>query len=287
MTGNPSTQERVQRAAGSGAVVIPWRDVALPDVELFWLETRTASGKADGRGIAVVDGKLPWLEGGKAMAAVVAAGAKDAPTLASAAIVVLLGRGTLLRKPDDGPAPLSPAQRAVITPPVSTAHALEFWYFAGRGGTLKVRVDRATWAFKQTSLDAVVQASQDPIELARKWLADTGLTTNQWGIDKLVASCADPRAPAVLLDALARNPRAPTRARAAAALLKCTPPGAVAALVAALDSDADAGVRKAAVEALGTLADPAARPAIEKAARSDPDGDVRSYAQWALGKLKH
>lgn len=287
MTKSSDTQDRVRRAAGAGAAVIPWLDVAVPGVELFWLETKTASGKDDGRGIAVVGGKLPWLEGGKAMSAVAAAAGKDARALASAALVLLLSRGTLLVKPDDSPAQLAPAQKAAITPPSLTADALEFWYFAGRSGTLKVHVDLATWTFKQTTLDAVVQASQDPIDLAKKWLADTGLTTNQWGIDKLVAVCTDPRAPAVLFDALANNPRAPTRARAAAALTRCTPAGAVAALATALGKDADPAVRKAAVESLGTLADPAARPALEKAAASDADTDVRSYAQWALGKLKH
>ena len=287
MTGSSDTQERVRRAAGAGATVIPWREALLPGIELFWLETKTASGKTDGRGIAVVDGKLPWLEGKKAMAAVVDAGVKDAPTLARAAIQLLLGRGTLLEKPGDSSAPLSAAQKAAITPPVLTANALEFWYFGGRAGTLKVHVDLATWTFQQTPLDAVVQAGQDPIDLAKKWLADPGLATNQQGIDKLVATCTDPRAPAVLFDALANNPRPPTRARAAAALTKCTPQGAVAALAAALGNDADASVRKAAIEALGTLADPTARPALEKAAKSDADTDVRSYAQWALGKLKH
>lgn len=285
MTGSTDTQERVRRAGGAGAAVIPWREVALPKIELFWLETRTASGKADGRGIAVVEGKLPWLEGDKAMAAV-AARTKDAATLARAAIVLLLDRGTLLEKPDDSPSPLPPAHRAVITPPVLTAAALEFWYFAGRPGTVKVHVDLATWKLRQTSIGSVAQAGQDPIELAKQQLADAGLTVNQWGIDKLVAACADPRAAAVLVDALATNPRAPTRARAAAALTKCKPAGAVAALSAALRKDADAGVRKAAVEALGTLADPAARPALEHAAKADADTDVRSYAQWALGKLK-
>ena len=287
MTGSPDTQERVQRAAGAGAAVIPWPGVAVPGVELFWLETKTTSGKSNGRGIAVVHGKLPWLEGGKAMSAVIAAGGKDAATLARAAIVLLLSRGKLIEKLDDGPAQLTPAQKAVITAPTLTSDALVFWYFAGRSGTLKVHVDPVTWTFKQTSLDAVVQAGQDPIDLAKTWLADTGLTTNQWGIDKLVATCADPRAPAALLDTLANNPRAPTRARAAAALIKCTPAGTVAALVAALSNDADASVRKAAVESLGTLADPTARPALEKAAKGDADTDVRSYAQWALGKLKH
>ena len=285
MTASTDTQDRVRRAAGAGAAVIPWREVSLPKLELFWLETRTAAGKVDGRGIAVVGGKLPWLEGARAMAAVAAA-TNDAATLARAAIVLLLDRGTLLAKPDDSPSPLAPAHRAVITPPVSTATALEFWYFAGRSGTVKVHVDLATWKLRQTPIAAVVQAGQDPIELARQQLADPGLTVNQWGIDKLVAACADPRAAAVLLDALATNPRAPTRARAAAALTRCKAAGAVAALGAALRKDADVGVRKAAVEALGTLADPAARPALEQAAKADADTEVRSYAQWALGKLK-
>ena len=285
MTGSTDTQERVQRAAGAGASVIPWRGVSLPKIELFWLSTRTPSDKDSGRGIAVVDGKLPWLEGTKAMEAV-AARTKDAATLASAAIVLLLGRGTLLATPDDSPSPLSPAQRAVITPPVVTATALELWYFAGRPGTFKVHIDLATWQVRKTPLEAVVQAGQDPVELARRQLADPGLAVNQAGIDKLATLCAEPRAMAVLADALATNPRAPTRARAAAALARCKPAGAVAALAAALGKDADVAVRKAAVEALGTLADPAARPALEHAAKADADTDVRSYAQWALGKLK-
>jgi len=285
MTGSTDTQDRVQRAAGAGAAVIPLREVSLPKLELFWLSTRIPSDKDSGRGIAVVDGKLPWLEGAKAME-VVFARTKDAAILARAAIVLLLSRGTLLVKPDDSPSPLTPAQRAVITPPVLTATALEFWYFAGRPGTFKVHVDLATWHVRKTPLQAQVQAGQDPVELARQQLADPGLAVNQGGIDKLATLCAEPRAMAVLVDALATNPRAPTRARAAAALAKCKPAGAVPALSAALRKDAEVAVRKAAVEALGTLADPAARPALEHAAKADADTDVRSYAQWALGKLK-
>lgn len=268
-------------------MVIPWREAALPGIELFWLETRTAAGKTDGRGIAVVDGKLPWLEHDKAMAAVVAAGVTDPATLARAAIELLLSRGTLLVKPEDSPAQLTPAYKAVITPPAATADALDFWYFAGRPGTLKVHVDRKTWQFRQTPIDAAVQAARDPIDLAREWLADPGLAVNQWGIDKLVAACKDPRAPALLAETLASNPRAPTRAAAAGGLARCKSSGAVAVLVSALVNDADVAVRKAAVEALGALADPAARPALEKAAKDDADANVRSYAEWALGKLKH
>lgn len=285
MTGSTKTQEQVQRAAGAGASVIPWREVSLPNLELFWLSTRTASDKPDGRGIAVVDGKLPWLEGGKAMEAV-AARTKDPAILASAAIVLLMSRGTLLVKADDHPSPLTPAQRAVIAPPALTAAGLDFWYFAGRPGTFRVHVDPATWQVRKTPLAAVVEAGQDPVDVAKRLLADPGLAANQGAIDKLATLCTDARAMAVLVDALATNPRPPTRARAAGALAKCKPAGAVAALAAALGKDADVAVRKAAVEALGTLADAAARPALEAAAKSDADADVRSYAQWALGKLK-
>lgn len=279
-------QEQVRRAAGTGAVVIPWREATLPGIQLFWLETKTASGKTDGRGIAVVDGKLPWLERDKAMDAVVAAGVTDATTLARAAIQLLLNRGTLLVKPDDSPAQLTPAYKAVITPPTATTDALEFWYFAGRGGTLKVRVDRKGWRPTQTPIDSIVQAKQDPIDLAKGWLADASLSVNQWGIDKLIASCSDPRAPSLLAETLSTNPRSATRAAAAGALAKCKAAGAVSALGAALANDAEAAVRKAAVEALGTLADAAARPALEKAAKGDADANVRSYAEWALTKLK-
>ena len=285
MTGSADIQERVRRAAGAGWLVIPQPQVPVPNIELFWLETKGPAGKVSGKGIAVQDGKLPWLEGAPAMAAVAAA-TKDPAALARAAIILLLGRGKLLEKPDDSPGPLPPAHRAVITPPALTATTLELWYFAGRPGTLKVQIDLATWQVRKTSLQAVVQAGQDPIELAKSQLADPGLAVNQAAIDRLVAACADPRAAAVLADALASNPRAPTRARAAAALARCKSAGSVPALSAALRKDADTAVRKAAVEALGTLADPAARPALEAAVKSDSDADVRSYAQWALGKLK-
>jgi hypothetical protein len=290
VTHNPDTMNRVKKAAGRDAEVAPWRDVALPNIELFWLVTRTASGKPDGRGIAVVGGQLPWLEGDKAMAAVVAAGVSDAPTLARAACFLLLQRAKLIEKPEDHPPPpLTPAQRAAITPPVKTGNVLEFWYFAGRPGTLKARVDLATWKTTSTPLGTVVQAGQDAIELAKSWLADSSEARNKMGIDKLVAECADARAPAALLEALKSNPRAPTRALAAVALAKCKHASGVAALaealIDALGKDADVGVRKAAIEALGTLADPTARPALEKAAKDDADANVRSYAEWALSKL--
>lgn len=285
VTGSSDTMERVQQAAGPGAEVVPWREAALPNIELFWLNTETASGKPNGRGIAVVDGQLPWLEGSDAMAAVVAAGVSDAPTLARVAILVLLGRGKLLAQPEDHTAPLTPAQKAAITPPAKTGNVLELWYFAGRPGTLKVRVDLTTWKTTTTPLDAVVQAGQDPIELARTWLQDPGDAVNKRGIDGLVAACADPRAPAALIDALKTHAKASTRAMAAAALARCKHASGVAALAEVLAKDGDVGVRKAAVEALGMLADPAARPALEKAAKGDPDADVRGYAAWALGKL--
>jgi hypothetical protein len=285
VTGTSDTMNRVKQAAGADAEVVPWREAVVPDVELFWLVTRTASGKSNGRGIAVVGGKLPWLEGDAAMAAVVAAGVDDAPTLARAAILVLLGRGKLLEKPEDHTAPLTPAQKAAITPPVKTGNTLEFWYFAGRPGTLKVRVDLATWKTSTTPLDAVVQAGQDPVALGKSWLADPGDARNRMGIDKLVAACADPRAGDALVEALKTHAKASTRAMAAAALTKCKPASGVSALAEALGKDGDVAVRKAAVEALGKLADPTARPALEKAAKSDASADVRSYAEWALSKL--
>jgi hypothetical protein len=290
VTHNPDTMKRVKQAAGGEAEVAPARDVAVPNIELFWLVTRTSSGKPDGRGIAVVGGQLPWLEGEKAMEAVVAAGVSDAPTLARAACFLLLQRAKLIEKPEDHPPPpLTPAQRAAITPPTRAGNVLEFWYFAGRSGTLKARVDLGTWKTTSMRLGTAVEAGQDAIELAKSWLADAGEARNKMGIDKLVAECADARAPAALAEALKSHARASTRALAAVALSKCKHASGVGllpeALIDALGKDSDATVRKAAIEALGALADPAARPALEKAAKGDADANVRSYAEWALGKL--
>jgi HEAT repeats len=286
VTHNPDTMKRVKQAAGGDAEVAPARDVAVPNIELYWLVTRTSSGKPDGRGIAVVGGQLPWLEGEKAMEAVVVAGVSDASTLARAACFLLLQRAKLIEKPEDHPPPpLTPAQRAAITPPAKTGNVLEFWYFAGRSGTLKARVDLGTWKATSMHIGTAVEAGQDPIELAKSWLADSGDARNKMGIDKLVAECADARAPAALVETLKSHAKASTRALAAVALSKCKHASGVGALGDALGKDADAGVRKAAIEALGALADPAARPALEKAARDDADANVRSYAEWALGKL--
>jgi hypothetical protein len=286
VTHNPDTMKRVKQAAGREAEVAPARDVAVPNIELYWLVTRTSSGKPDGRGIAVVGGQLPWLEGEKAMEAVVAAGVSDASTLARAACFLLLQRAKLIEKPEDHPPPpLTPAQKAAITPPARTGNVLEFWYFAGRSGTLKARVDLDTWKTTSMHLGTAVEAGQDPIELAKSWLADASEARNKMGIDKLVAECADPRAPAALVETLKSHAKASTRALAAGALSKCKHANGVAALSEVLSKDSDAGVRKAAIEALGALADPAARPALEKAARDDADANVRSYAEWALGKL--
>jgi hypothetical protein len=286
VTHNPDTIKRVKQAAGGEAEVAPARDIAVPNIELFWLVTRTASGKPDGRGIAVVGGQLPWLEGPKAMEAIVAAGVSDAPTLARAACFLLLQRAKLIEKPEDHPPPpLPPPQKAAITPPTRTGDVLEFWYFGGRSGTLKARVDLATWKTTSMHIGTAVEAGQDSIELAKSWLADPGEARNKMGIDKLVAECADARAPAALVETLNSHAKASTRALAALALSKCKHAGGVAALSEALGKDSDAGVRKAAIEALGVLADPSARPALEKAARDDADANVRSYAEWALGKL--
>lgn len=279
------TMAQVKQAAGAGAEVSQFSEATLPDIELFWVSKKTAAGKLEGRGVAVVSGKLPWLEGDKAMAAIVSAGVSDAPTLARAVIFLLLGRGELIVAPADWKGAISPAQRAALTPPTKTADALEFCYFAGRPGILKVRADLKTWKTASTSIDSIAQAAQDPIELATSWLADPGEARNKQGVDKLVATCTDPRAPAALLTAVKSHPKAQTRALAAGGLATCKHTASAAALAATLGTETDVGVRKALVQALGTLADPATRPALEKVAKDDGNAEVRSYAEWALGKL--
>jgi hypothetical protein len=279
------TMARVKQAAGAGAEVSPWSQAALPDIELFWVSSKTPAGKLDGRGVAVVAGKLPWLEGDKAMAAIAAAGISDAPTLARAVIFLLLGRGELIEKGTDFKGSISPAQRAAITPPIKTADTLEFCYFAGRPGVLKVRADVKTWNTTSTSIDSVAQAGQDPIELATAWLTDPGEARNKMGIDKLVASCTDPRAPAALLTTVQSHPKASTRALAAGGLATCKHTVSAPALAAALSMERDVAARKALVQALGSLAVATTRPALEKVAKDDGDAEVRSYAEWALGKL--
>jgi hypothetical protein len=275
----------VKQAAGAGAEVSPGPEAALPEIELFWVSSKTAAGKLSGRGVAVVGGKLPWLEGDKAMAAIAAAGVSDAVSLARAAVFLLLGRGELIEQPADWKGTVSPAQRAALTPPQKTADALELCFFAGRPGVLKARIDLKTWKATTTSIDAVVQAGQDPIDLAASWLADSGEARNKMGVDKLVASCADPRAPAALLTAVRSHPKASTRALAAGGLATCKHLASASPLAAQLATESDVAVRKALVQALGTLADPATRPALEKLAKDDGNAEVRSYAEWALGKL--
>lgn len=280
-----NTMAEVKQAAGAGAEVSPWTEAALPDIELFWVAGKTAAGKPSGRGVAVVGGKLPWLERDQAMAAIAAAGVSDAATLARAAIFLLLGRGELIEKPADWKGAISPAQRAALTPPSKTADALEFCYFAGRPGVLKVKLDLKTWKATTASIDSVAQAGQDPIDLAASWLADSGEARNKMGVDKLVASCSDARAPAALLTAARSHPKASTRALAAAGLATCKHVASAPALAAALATEQDVAVRKALVQALGTLADPQTRPTLEKLAKDDGNAEVRSYAEWALGKL--
>jgi hypothetical protein len=285
VTRTSSTQERVKRAAGSGATVIPWREATIPKLELFYLSSRTPAGKTSGRGIAVVDGQLPWLEGERAMEAVVAAGVADAPTLARAVILLLLDRGQLLEKPEDRRPPLAGAEKEVFAPPERRDGRLEFFYFAGRPGVLKVQVELATWKTTTTHIGQLIQARADPIDLAKAWLKDSGEHFQARGVDALVAHCTDPRAPALLLETLAAHPKASTRALAAGALARCRAPSAVAALATALAGEKAVEVRKAAVEALGLLADPAARPALEQAAKDDPDANVRAWAESTLGGL--
>lgn len=279
------TMDLVKKAAGAGANVAPFLDMVIPHVELYYLVTRTASGKSNGRGIAVVNGKLPWLEGSKAMTAVVAAGVHEAPALARTAAFLLLDRGKLLERAGDLAAPLPPAQAAAITPPVKQGNTLEFWYFAGRPGVLRVKLDLSTWTWTTTDLDTIVQSGQDPVNLALTWIADPGEARNKMGIDRLVAACANPRAPEAILQTLKTHANGGTRALAAAALATCRPPAAISALTDALAKDGDVRVRKAAIESLGSIGDPAARTALEIAARSDADTDARAYAEWALGKL--
>lgn len=309
MTAGADILHQVQQAAGRGAQVAPWRDGALPGIELFWLVTRSASGQPEGRGIVVAGGRLPWLEGRQAMAAVVAAGVSDALTLARAACFLLLARARLVARLADLPPPWTPEQQAAITPPARTGNALAFWYLAGRPGTLQARMDVASWKWSAWPLASVSQAAQDPIALGRSWLVDAGEAWNELGIEKLVAEAASARARAALVDALAFNPRSTTRAMAALALARCAqapgmaappegasdalpkaPPEAmidalIDALIDAMGKDAEPGVRSAAIEALTTLAHPSARPALERAARDDQDAGVRSHAVSALGKL--
>jgi hypothetical protein len=84
-----------------------------------------------------------------------------------------------------------------------------------------VRVDLTSWQVEETSLQALMQAGADPIALARSWLASPGEVSHKAGIDKLVASCGELRAAALLGETVKAHPQATMRALAAAALATC------------------------------------------------------------------
>lgn len=257
--------QRVKESAGPDAEVTPWHEASLPSIELFRVVTGIAAGEPERRNIAVLGGRLPWLEGAQAMDAVRASGAADAHALAHAACFLLLDRARLIARPEASHRPLTPAEQAVITPPVEAGNLLEFWCFAGVAqGTLHVRIDFATWRPMTVPLDIVVKARQAPSERAGGGPAE--------GVGALI-------------ERLKAGADASSRALAAIKLSVSNHASAVAALAEALAGDADASVRKAVIKALVTVAHPVVRPALEKAARDDPDTEVRSYADWLLGML--
>jgi hypothetical protein len=277
---NPvSTMDRLAAWAGPDLGVNPWHLVKVPGVELFYLANTVVY-----RGVAVIEGSRDPIEGAVALAQVRQRGVSDPWDLAALALHFLAKGGSPLRNASeakDQPAGIA----AKVAAPQLQGNVLEFWGRDQRGDSLlRHRVDLEAGTITSQSGAQLAAAGLDLVAEAQKLLAGTSVTRYPGAIDALVASCADPRAPAALNDVIRKHGNASAREWAAFQAAACHNDDTIAALVHALEKDSAASVRKNAADALGKLAASKARAALERAKR-DPDVSVQGAADRALQKL--
>jgi hypothetical protein len=283
-------QDRVKKWAestsrkGIDCEVQPWAEVPVEGIQFYLIDTRFNAYV-----VAVVGSEWPPVEKEAAMRAVLARGVKDPEHLAMLATAILEGRRQTIVEPSTELRGAAPEEAKLVHAPSLTGDTLEYWH-RGTGMTrdlVRTRLNLKTMAAQRDQAADLVRAAMDPIDLARKQLAESDIATFPMAIDHIVALCndkKDKRALQLLTDAVASHPNPDGRAAAAGGLVRCRSEATLDLLTKALH-DAVPKVRKAAAEALIALGDAKARPALKQARDQEADLDAKGAMIRALQKL--
>lgn len=273
----------VQSWAGSDSTVVEWTEARHPGFQFFVVGKNQSS-----RLVVVEAGKWPPLEHEAALRALVERGAREPVQLARACLKIAEGAEELITVPGSGLDGIPPAEAVLARAPEISGGVLTFFFRSARNRALsRTQIQLAGGAVKTelaAQLVSTATGSDGALAEARKGLFSDSNALQQLAVDKLVSLASDPRAVALLTEAVQSHGSPFARGIAAAGLGRCKAVAAVPVLSVVLRKDKDAAVRKSAVEALGKIGDAAARPALTEAS-GDEDEEVKWAAARALKKL--